>query len=209
MKAHDDLFGLGEAVDQPRQFVFQEPFPVWIEYLDHFTVADAVGGGEPEVQRLPDAEGDRLQAKLCGPVFLLGERQRVDDVQYQVAARRPLQFFQHFANPVGVVAQRCNVCGLGVGKEQVDVDRLDDGGEHVSRARRNGIEIVARQVDAQPGEQRVVRGHRRNEDQAQQHQRQGAEVALPIAFHGNGQPAFFICSTRTFAYRNVPISSAK
>ena len=196
---HHHLVGTGETVDQPRQFVFQKPFPVRIENLDDFLVADAVGGGEPEIQRLPDSEADRLQAEPRRAVLLFGERHRVDDMQHQVAARGPLQFLQHFANPVGVVPQRCDVRGLAVGEEQVDVDRFDDGGENVSRTGRNGIKIFFRQIDAQASEQRVVRGYRRNKDQPEKHQRQGSEVTLPIDCHGTDQPAFFIWSTRTLA----------
>ena len=199
MHTHNDLVGTGEAEDQPRQFVLEKPFPVRIENLDDFPVADAVGGGKPEVKCLPDPEADRLQAELCRLVFLLGERHRIDDVQHQVAARGPLEFLEHFANPAGVVPERRDIGGLAIGEEQVDVDGLDDGREHVSRSGRNGIEVVFRQIDAQAREQRIVRRHRRDEDQPEKHQRQNTEITLTIGCHCPDQPAFFIWSTSTLA----------
>ena len=179
------LSGTGEAVDHPGQFVFEKALAVRVEDLDDLLVTDTVGRGEAEVQGLPEPEGDRLQPELGGPVLVLRERHRVDDVQHEVAAAGALQFLQHLANPVGVVSQRRDVRGLAVGEEQVDVDRLHDGGEHVARSGRNGIQIVFRQVDAQARQQRIVRRYGSDEYQGQQHQRQGSEIALSIGGHGS------------------------
>ena len=90
-QADDDLVGIGEVVDEPREIVLEESLlgRIGLEERNRVRAADAVRAREAEVHGFAartDVRG--LQAVLLRAVLLLRERQRIDYVQNQAPFRR-------------------------------------------------------------------------------------------------------------------------
>jgi len=112
----------------------------------------------------------RLQDELGGAVLLLGERLRVDDVQFELAAGGALVGLEHLLDAARVVAQRHQLLGRPVGIEEMQLQRLLQAGEDALGACRNRVELLLGEVQPGIGEQQAgghVEGQEPQRDQQQ------------------------------------------
>ncbi len=153
-----------ERVDQFREVVLEEGLLARIQERDDFLVVDAVGTGDAHVDRLGRAAHvDRLESELPGAIFVLGERQRVDHGQAELAVRALHEFVEDFPDPAGIRPQIGYLGRRAIRVEEIQVDRFGDAVEDVVRAVGQRVQAIFRQIDSDPPEQNVVQCGRQNE----------------------------------------------
>jgi hypothetical protein len=106
-------------------------------------------------------------------VFLLGERQRVDDAQVQLAVGLGDHFLQQLAHARGVGTQALQLRHVGadaVGEEEVQVHRLVQVAQDLHRAVGERVEPVLGEVQADTAQQQVADQQDGQQQDAQQHQ---------------------------------------
>jgi hypothetical protein len=181
-QAHHGLLRVREVVDELREIVFEQRFlrRLGIEERNRVVGADAVRAREPEVDVLAaDVRG--LDAELLGAILVLGERQRIDDVEHELALGRVRRELLEGLRHAGRVSpQRRQALRLLIREEQVEVDRLVDLLQHLARAGRQRVELVLREVDSQAAQQHVARHDGDYEREQHQHERRVADP-LPRA----------------------------
>ena len=128
-EADDALLGVGEAVDELGQVVFEEALAIGREKLDGGVVVGGVGGDEAEVAGLAVlVEAHAAQASGDGAILGVGEGFRLDQRELQLALREVAILFEQRLHALEVFAvERGHLAEL-LGVVEADVDRLLDLG---------------------------------------------------------------------------------
>lgn len=180
-QAQGRALGVGQGLQQAADVVLEELFLVRREKLDRLGVVLLIGTGQAEVHgrpALPQRHG--LQAELGGLVLFRGKRQRVDDVQADLAVGLALVDFEQFLDPLGIAAHWHQFLRAAVGKVEIQVERLFQLRENLPGASADGIELVLGQVEPDTGEQQPCH---QVEGQEQQGNQQQAGSGIQHAFH--------------------------
>jgi hypothetical protein len=182
-----------EVVDQPREVVLEERLlaRIGLEERNAVRRADAVRPGQAEVDGIAArADVGRLQAELLRAVFLLGERQRVDEIEHELPVGRVRrELLEHLADAGRVRAQRGQRFGRLVREEEIEVDGLVDAVEHRLRAFAERIEVVLRQIDADAAQPDVRGNGGHDERERDQHQRYDPKLVSVGAAHALSPPS--------------------
>ena len=196
-----------QLVDHLGDVVFEERLLVRVRDRHDRLAVGRVRADDAEKQvgaALPPRQ--RLQAERRGAVLVFGERQRIDRLHAQLAARARGHLGEHLAHARRVVAQRGGVgiralgCGL-VGEVQAQRDRLLDRAEDVLGSLRQGVEVVLGQVEARAAEQRVADQDHGDEQHRQDHEcAEAQEFAIGIHRH---IPEYFSFSVVTPAFAGM------
>ena len=167
------LLRRGQIMDQLGHVVFEEGFLFRLEERNDRLAVGRVGSGQAEEDGLAaGADRHRLQAVGRGPVLVFGERQRVDDLELDVAVRTRRHLLEQLAHARRIGAQLRQVLRALVGIEKIQVDRFVELGKDFLGARRQRVEVVLGEVDAGAAEQHVDDEH--EGDEQDDHDDQGA-----------------------------------
>lgn len=153
-QAQGRALGVGQGLQQAADVVLEKLFLVRREKLDRLGVVLLIGTGQAEIHRrpaLPQRHG--LQAELAGLVLFRGKRQRVDDMQADLAVGLALINLEQFLDALGIAAHRHQLLRAAVGKVEIQVEGLLEFPENLPGTGADGIELVLGQVEPDAREQ--------------------------------------------------------
>ena len=187
-QADDRLLRVAQPVDQARDVVLEKLFLVRLEETDDLATIGRVRAGEPEVQLLAvRADGHRGESEPGRAILVLAEGLRIDDGELDLAIRTPRQLAR--AARARVARRRAPPapsCSRLSEKKKYRFTGSSSEPRMRSRARRDRVQPVLRQVEARAA-QRKRRQHRDREEQdGEREQCAGAAGFSCTSRHGSG-----------------------
>ena len=165
-QAHDFLFGVGQAVDELGEIVFEKFLTALLKERNKFPVVRGIGAHESEIElRVALVDRNAAQAVSDGAIFLFRKGLGVDDVQDQVPAGGLFILLQEFQHPVGITPNAGQFHRQLLRQVKPQGHRLVEPLQNVSAALGQGIEALFREIDTGRPERHVTQDvHREKQD---------------------------------------------
>ncbi len=180
-QSDDGFLRLIEFVDQLRDVVFEERFLLRVEKWNRRFAVGRIGAGETEEDLVAAAIGRNGGEPERGrAVFVLGERQRIDHFEIDLAAGAAGHLLEQFAHTRRVGADLRQILRAFVGIKVIQMNRLVDVREDVLRTLRQSIQMALREIDARAAEQNVADQQYRNEQHGKNGERAAGEKFLVL-----------------------------
>ncbi len=152
-QADHGLLWNGQVVDELSQIVFEKALALRLEESDDLLVVGRIGRGQPEIDLLAlHVERHALQPEGDGAVLDIGEGQGIVDFEADLAVSRCDVLIEQLAHPLRINAVGGDLVGEPGRIIEPQRDRLVDRGEGPPGAARQGVEVLAGEVEP-PGEE--------------------------------------------------------
>ena len=145
---HHRLAAVSELGHEAGEVVFEKGFAVRREHIDARAPRRRVGRSEAEEQLFAAGALEGLDSVGDRPVFILGERPGIDDLQHDVAIGRGGISVEHGADAARERGELRRLLGERAREEQAEPQRLVDFAEQRARALAQRIEVLLGEVDA-------------------------------------------------------------